>query len=301
MLRCVIAVLALGFLAFSLPARAQLQVSAQTERTTYLLYERLDLVVTLQNTSDSDIILNNDEGHSWLSFLVSKKNHLPVRPDHKSGFESFTLKQGESKTLRVNLTPLFSFRETGDYIVSAVIDLPGQSGQLISDVVPFSIIEGRKVWSAQRPVDGSLRTYSLIRFAPQPDRTALYLRVEDPDQNIVYANLALGEIVAYVDPDVQFDPQGNLHVLQPIAMGTYLYSRADGDGKIVRQQIFKTYQQIPPRLAKVEDGSVLVNGGLSVDPNVPREKLSDAQGPQKAASASRGSGSETTMGSSSTP
>jgi hypothetical protein len=101
--------------------------------------------------------------------------------------------------------------------------------------------------------------------------------VEDPSENVVYANLALGEVVAYIDPEVFFDPQGNIHVMQPIAMSTYLYSRADPGGKLLHQGIFTTFQKIPPRLAKLEDGNVIVVGGLEENPNTPREKLSDGQ------------------------
>jgi len=186
------------------------------------------------------------------------------------------LKVGETKTLRINITPLFSFRDEGDYKAAAVIDLPGE-GQIISDSVPFTVLDGRTVWSATRPADGTERVYSLIRFSPKPDMTNLYLRVEDPSENIVLSNLALGEVVAYIDPDVFFDPQGNLHVMQPVAMETYLYTRADPSGKILHQGIFKTFQSIPPRLTKMDDGNVVVVGGLEDNPDTPRETLSEGQ------------------------
>jgi hypothetical protein len=258
-------------------APAQINVTAQTERTNFLLYERVDLLVNISNASDSDIVLDNNEGHSWLSFLVSKAdNHLPVHSERESTFRPITLKVGETKTLRVNLTPLFSFREPGDYKASVVIDLPGSS-PIVSESVPFSVLNGRTVWTATRPVDSSQRVYSLIRFASTPNSTSLYLRVEDPTANIVLTNLALGEVVAYIDPEVFFDPQGNLHIMQPIAMSTYLYSRTDASGKIVHQGIFKTYLQNRPRLAKLEDGNVIVLGGLEQNPNAPRETLSGGQ------------------------
>jgi hypothetical protein len=267
---------ALCFLATGSLATAQIQVSVQTERTDFLLYERVDLLVTVTNAGENDLVLDNEEGHPWLSFLVSKHNRLPVHPERGGAFKPVTLKVGETKTLRVNLTPLFSFREEGNYTAAAVIDLPGE-GQVISDNTSFEVLPGHQVWSETRPVDGSERDYSLLRFSPKPDHTKLYLRVEDPSENVVFANLALGEIVAYIDPEVFFDPQGNIHVLQPIAMGTYLYSRADPNGKIVHQGIFKTFQTIPPRLTKLEDGNVIVVGGLEENPNAPREKLSDGQ------------------------
>jgi len=261
-------------------ALAQLEVAAQTERSNFLLYERVDMVVTIVNAGDSEIILNNNEGHPWLSFLVSTKKRLPIRPERQGQFAPLTLKGGESKTLRVNITPLFSFREEGEYKASAVIDLPGQ-GEIISQPVPFNVLGGRKVWSQQRTVEGIQRVYSLIRFSPKPDSTQLYLRVEEPDENIVDTNLALGEVVAFVDPDVLFDPKGNLHIMQPIALSTYLYTRTDLAGKILGQRIFKTFHEIPPHLTKIEDGNVFVAGGLEEDPHKPREKLSDAQGVKK--------------------
>jgi hypothetical protein len=275
-MRYLAAIGALCFLATSSLAPAQIRVSAQTERTDFLLYERVDLLVTVANVGESDLVLNNNEGHPWLSFLVSKHNRLPVRPERQGTFKPVTLKVGETKTLRINLTPLFSFREEGDYKAAAVIDLPGE-GQIISDGVPFTVLRGRQVWSQTRPVEGSQRAYSLIRFSPQPDTTDLYLRVEDPSENIVYTNLALGEVVAYIDPEVFFDPQGNIHVMQPIAMGTYLYTRADPGGKILHQGIFKTFQTIPPRLTKMEDGNIIVVGGQEENPNTPRENLSTGQ------------------------
>jgi hypothetical protein len=275
-MRLLAALGALCFLAAGTLAPAQVQVSAQTGRTDFLLYERVDLIVTVTNVSESDIVLDNNEGQSWLSFLVSKENRLPVHPERQSTFKPLTLKVGETKTLRINLTPLFSFREEGDYKAAAVIDLPG-AGQVVSEAVPFTVLNGRSVWTETRSVDGSQRVYSLIRFSPSPNTTSLYLRVEDPDENLVFANLALGEVVAYVDPDVFFDPQGNLHVMQPIAMGTYLYSRTDAAGKILHQGVFKTFQSVRPRLTKLDDGSVIVIGGLEENPNVPRESLADGQ------------------------
>lgn len=273
---------ALGFLAATSFATAQVQISAQTERTNFLLYERVDLFVTVTNSGDTDLILNNNEGHPWLSFLVSKHDRLPVHPERPSDFEPLTLKVGESKTLRVNLTPLFSFREEGAYNAAAVIDLPG-AGQIISENVPFTVLKGRQVWSQARPVDGSQRVYSLVSFSPQPDSTKLYLRVEEPAENIVYANLALGEVTSFIDPAVFFDPQGNIQILQPCAQGTYLYTRADPDGKILHQAIFKTFREIPPRLAKLNDGNVVVVGGLEQTPDNQREKLHEGQGVQKTA------------------
>ena len=267
---------ALCFLAGTSLATAQIQVGAQTERSDFLLYERVDLHVTITNVGDSDLVLDNNEDRPWLSFLVSKHNRLPVRPERQASFKPITLKAGETKTLKVDLTPLFSFREEGQYSAAAVINLPGQ-GDIVSDTVPFSILPGRMVWTRTKPVEGHPRIYSLLRFSQTPDTTDLYLRVEDPAANLILANVSMGEVVAYIDPEVFFDPKGNIHIMQPVAMSTYLYTRADPDGKIIHQGIFKTFQEVPPHLTKLEDGNVIVVGGLEENPNAPRETLSQGQ------------------------
>ncbi len=282
---------ALWLLATVSPATAQIQVTAQTSRTNFLLYERVDLVVTVTNIGDNDLVLNNEEKqHPWLSFLVSRhvqQNYMPIRQERDSNFAPVTLKAGENKTFRVNLTPLFTFREEGQYRAAAVVDLPGE-GQIVSDNVPFSVQRGQKVWSQMRPVDGSERIYSLIRFSPDSESTELYLRVEDPAENLVYANLGIGQLAASVDPEVLFDPQGNIHILHPTALGTYLYTRTDPNGKMLHQGIFKTQavrgpngvERIRPRLAKLNDGNATVIGGMEQNPNVHEEKLSEGQVPQ---------------------
>jgi len=266
------------FLATGSRALAQVSVNAQMtdERSNFLLYERVDMLVSVTNTTASDIVLDNDEGHPWLSFVICKHNTMPVRPERQARFKALTLKVGETKTLRVNLTPLFSFREEGAYTAQAVVELPG-AGDMVSQEVPFNVQRGRPIWSETRPVEGSERVYSLIRFSPKPNLTELYLRVEDPSQNVVYSNVGLGPMEAFIDPEAYFDPQGKLHVLHLISMETYLYTRTDDAGKVEHQGVFKTYEQIPPRLRKMNDGNVYVAGGIEETQETTRETLSSGQ------------------------
>lgn len=271
-------------------AQAQVQVSAQTSRSSYLLFERVDVVVTLTNIGNADVQLSNDEGRPWLGFMVTgetvQHNFLPVHSERQSNFAPMVLKMNETKTLRVNITPLYEVRAEGNYRVSAVIDLPGQ-GQVVSDPSAFSVQRGHKVVSVARIVDSLERDYSLVRFSPTPEDTNLYLRVEAPSENTVYANFALGPMVSSVDPSLLFDPDGNVHVLQPMALGTYLYTRTDPEGKVLGQRLFKstvdreTGMRVRPQLVKMNDGNVIVQGGISSDPNAPHEKLSDTQHGEK--------------------
>ena len=267
----------------AIAAQAQVQVSAQTTRSIFLLYERVDVVVTLTNIGNADVQLNNDEGRPWLGFMVTgetvQHSFLPVHSERQSNFAPMVLKMGETKTLRVNITPLYEMRSEGNYRAAAVIDLPGQ-GQIVTDPTAFSVQRGHDVMSVVRVIDSLERDYSLVRFSPTPQDTSLYLRIEAPTENTVYANFALGPLVSSVDPTLLFDPAGNVHVLQPMALGTYLYTRTNPDGKVLGQRLFKSTvaedgSRIRPRLIKLNDGSVIVEGGIGQDPNKPRENISD--------------------------
>src|SRR5208283_4870234 len=104
-MRCLPVIGAL-FLAATSLATAQIQVSVQTQRTDFLLYERVDLFVTIQNIGGTDLILDNKEGRPWLSFMVAKHgrvNDFPVQQERQLNPEALTLKVGESKNLRVNI------------------------------------------------------------------------------------------------------------------------------------------------------------------------------------------------------
>lgn len=256
-------------------AHGQIQVGTELPRSTYMLYERLDLIVTLTNIGGNDLVLDNDGNEPWLSFIVTRKNGLPVPVEGKASYAPLTLKVGETKRLSVNITPLFSFRQEGEYRATAIVDLPGQ-GQIMSQPTPFTIEEGSKLWTQTHPFEGEQRVYTLFRFQTQLDHAALYLRVEDPQANIVYTNISLGELASFIDPQTYFDPDGNLHILQPVSLATYLYTRTNPSGKVIHQGIFHSAQEVPPILVKLDDGKVTVQGGVSDDTG-PRERLSDAQ------------------------
>jgi hypothetical protein len=260
---------------FSGVLHAQLAVGAQLPRANYLLYERIDMTVSVENNSDEDILLSNDQV-PWIRFLVTDKSGLPITSAGRATFPPLTLKPGETKNVTINLTPLYNIRQLGEYRAAAVVNLPGK-GEIISSACGFQILEGRKVWSEKRTLEGSERTYTLMTFSPLPDRTMLYLRVADMDQNIIYANLSLGNIAGGVPPEVHLDGKNNIHVLQCVALSTYLYTRASEQGKVLSSNIFRTQNEIPPRLAVLDGDSVVVQGGMEETAQNSPDRLSDTQ------------------------
>ena len=246
-------------------------------RSHFLLYERVDVVVSLTNIGNSDLQLNNDEGQPWLSFLVMGEHEqhtfLPVHSERQSNFAPLTLKMNETKTLRVNITPLFTMRAEGNYRVSAVVDLPG-AGQIVTDAV--AVHHRARACPCSTRCGWWTRWNAITRssaFRPTRRTRAFICASNRPSENTVYSNYALGPLVVSIDPTMFFDPQGNVHVLQPMSQGTYLYTRTDPDGKLLAQRLFKSTMaddgsgmRVRPLLVKSDDGNVYVSGGLQQDP-----------------------------------
>ena len=267
--------LVLSFLASAGTARAQLKIGIETERMNYLLYEALPLRLTLENAAGFDLTFADAGEKPWLSFYITQDDGSLVAPDRKGARAPLTLPNGKRTVLAVDLTPLYAMRATGRYKVQAVVDLADR--EYLSAPLYVTISPGQTVWKEKRPVDGSMRTYSLVRFAPTLKNTDLYLRVENESENIVYGNALLGEIVDLEVPETKFDPSGKLHVMSLAGNTLYRYSRVGIDGNIEAQATYFSLPESRPHLETTSDGGVYVMGGREENPAIRRDRLSDGQ------------------------
>ena len=259
-------------------ASAQVQVKFSQERTLYLQYEPLEVTVTLSNVTDAPISLSTDSnGKSWLSFLVFAQDGTTVNPLKPVDLGQVTLNAKESRQFTVNLLPFYAIRSTGGYSAQAVVSIPGLTPMMTGKLF-FTVGKGEKVWSQPIYNMGVQRVYSLIRFLEVNDCN-LYLRVEEPDQNLVYTTVRLGKVINFTDPVELFDAEGNFHVVHVIGSNAYCYTKTDALGTIVSQEIRTGVAGLtPPTLAKSSAGEVAFVGGQGKDQKIERSKLSDTQG-----------------------
>jgi len=265
----------LALLASFCVARAQLQVGLQTDRFNYLLYEPVTVHLTIENLAGFDLLFQDSAEKPWLTFFITRADHSLVTPDQKIAGKDLKLAAGESVSLNVDITPLYRMRETGVYKIQAVIDISGR--EYLSTPIQITLESGQRIWSETRSIDGSPRTYSLVRFAPNMQGTNLYLRVEDAAQNLVYSNALLGEIVDVAVPQIFFDSAGQIHILQLNGNATYRYTRANPDGAILSQSVYDSVAMSQPQLVRQSDGGILVVGGRQENDSTRRERLSDNQ------------------------
>jgi hypothetical protein len=255
--------------------QAQLRVVLAAERSSFLLYEPMDLSLQLNNTTGEDVVLNSGEGdRPWLSFIVIDANGRKARSEEALVLEPLVIEPGKTRLMTINLTPLYSIRATGQYQIRASVQLPGRTAYL-TDPLIINVGKGEVIWTKSYTDGGTLRTVSLIKFIDRKD-VSLFLRVEEPKENLVYTTVRLGNVVALTEPKVELDASRGIHVLHPVGSRLYRYTEADAEGHIIRQED-RASSTTSPALVARPDGKIDVAGGIGETQEVKRARLSDTQ------------------------
>jgi len=257
---------------FTLPLRAQLLVDFSLQRTLYIAYEPLLATVRITNLSGSNLLLADVEGKKWFGFQIETLDGRPIPPiDPNYEIEPVQIGAGESITRTVNLTPLYPLGDYGSYRVRATVYAAELGGYFSSPAMTVEITEGRLLWQQTVGVPGinqgpgSGRTISLLAQR-LPDKTDLYLRIQDKNAGIVYCTSRLGDFISYGKPQVLLDSTNAIHILQNSAPRLFVYSKISLDGKILSRLSYNA-PKTRPNLVRSPDGSVGVVGGIPFDPH----------------------------------
>lgn len=250
------------------PLRAQVKVDIEFRRTLYMMYEPLICTVVITNMSSRTLDLADSGRDKWFGIQVESVDGRPIPPtnsDYQN--EPIQLEPGKKLVRRINLTPLFPF-EFGTYRVQATIYSAQLRKFFSSPHLNVEITEGRKIFEETVGVPeggaGHSRTFTILVHR-LPSSTVLYLRVQDREKGIIYATTPLGRFVTYGTPEVEFDLQNSIHVLQNAAPKTFLHSQVDINGKVIKQQAYQV-DKVKPVLSRRPDGSVVTVGGTPFDP-----------------------------------
>ena len=256
--------LALCFVASS--ASAQIQVELKLPRLQYIAYEPVVVNLTITNRAGREVDLRSTGGQPWFSFEVNGNENQSIAPVSTAATEPLHIAAGKRVTRKINLTPLFGVHDFGTYRVRAHIYFADLNKFFYSQTKVFEITDARPIWQKTVGVPqpegtaGNIRTYSLMtnRF---PDHTSLYVRVEDKDSGVVYATYSLGQVIAFDQPQTEFDRSNQLHVLYCAAPRTWAYARVGLNGELLSRASFAE-TKTRPRLVHAEDGLVKVAGGM---------------------------------------
>jgi len=267
-----ISLLALGFLASLLvSARAQITVDIKIARSLYVRYEPLVCTVEITNMSGRTLDLADTPRDKWFGFNIETADGRPIPPVNPNyGNEPMQIENGQKIARSINLTPIFPISEFGTYRVRAAVYSSQLGKYFESPKLSVDITEGRELIGKTVGVPegagpGQNRTFTILahRLART---TVLYLRVQDKDEGKIYCTTQLGRYITSGTPEMKFDINNNVHILQNAAPRAFLHSIFDINGKVIKQQGYQTGKN-RPHLARKDDGSIVVVDGLAYDVN----------------------------------
>ena len=252
----------------------QVDFRLETQGSCYLQYAPIPVHAMLKNLGGQAVTLDGDEKRPWLEFIVQSNDGLLIRPEKPMPVPALTLQPGESRSLALDLSPYFLVRDPGGYRVRGSLRL--SSGEtLVTEPLTFLIGRGEAIWSLPRGEGRERRIYSLLRYYEDPN-VGLYLRVEIPEQNLVFPSRRLGPYLPVGKPTAEFDDKNHLHILHAVASGQYRLSVVNQDGNPLREELRQETVE-KPKLRRSPDGTVDVEGGTVILPTHLREKLSTLQ------------------------
>jgi hypothetical protein len=278
--------LAAALLFWAAQAKAQIQIDLKFSRLQFIAYEPVVATLGITNLAGRDIDLHDAEGQAWFGFEVTGSEGQPIGPISPASSQGpLRIEAGKRVTQKINIGNLFPVHDFGTYHVRAHIYFSDLNKYFYSPARVFEVTDARPIWQQTVGLPdpsagpGNTRTYSLMtnRF---PDHTALYVRVEDRDRNVVFATYSLGRAIAFGDPQEQIDQSNQLHVLHCSAPRTWSYSLVGLNGELLSHAIYMETKS-RPHLVRAGDGVVEVHGGMQNLPasagapemNIP--KLSD--------------------------
>jgi hypothetical protein len=251
-------------------AGAQIQVELKFPRLQYIANEPVVATLSVTNLAGRDVDLRDSNSQPWFGFEVTGNENQSIPQISKVSTGSLVVAAGKRATRKINLTPLYGVHDFGTYRVRAHIYFADLNKFFYSPTQIFEVTDARAVWQKtvgvppEADASGNVRTYSLLtnRF---PDHTSLYVRVEDKDAGMIYATYSLGHVIAFDQPQAEFDGSNQLHVLYCAAPRTWSYARVGLNGELLSRASFAE-MKTRPRLVHSPEGVIKVAGGIMETP-----------------------------------
>ncbi len=255
------------------PAHAQLAASLKIPKKNHLTGEPVIAVVTITNHSGRDLTLHSDGRYQWLDFMIKRSDGSPVNVRKRPLFGSMKIGAGQTMAREVDLSEHFLLHSPGNFTVTGVVKMPGQTVEGTStNRAFFSQINSRPYWSQKVGVrGGNTREFRLIQFAGD-SKTRLFAQIVDGKTGQYVRTFPLGEILTLRKPLVTVDRQQRMHVMFLATPTMWVHCVIDTDGRLVNRQIHRRPPQGDPKLITLADGSVQVVNSIPYDPKAEAER-----------------------------
>ena len=258
--------------------KAQLAVSMQLDRNSYILFEHIYAKVTFRNYSGRGLVFGKNKGlRGTIKFkiIAPNGNELQMNKsfDPSKPLEGLILNPGATTSVMIPLTLMYNIRDAGQYSIRAVISHPMLSKSYISDTKVsqngFSVFNGIPVWRRKVGVPDVLnvnnkekiktRTVKILNFY---DNNRKYYALMIEDQNLIYGVVRIAEDLEDELPQIQVDGLSRIHIFVQISANVYSYFIYDLNCKLEEFSNYKTSRMVAPVLVRdPKEGTVIVVGG----------------------------------------
>ena len=269
--------LALAIAALTGTASAQHSASLRLSKKLFVAGEPVIAVVTVTNHAGQTLTFASDGRTQWLDFIIKDSHGDTVTPQGRSVFGKMTIKAGESLSREVNLARNFQLSEPGNYSVSALVHMPGDTGEGSStNRILFSQSPGAPYWTQKVGIPGKpgqTREFRLLNFSGE-EKSQIYAQVIDNRTGQNVRTFLLGDVLMLRKPLVTVDRLQRMHVLFLATPTMWVHCEVDSDGKLVARQLHQRGAQGDPRLLTFGDGTVKVANSVPYDQKAAAEAKS---------------------------
>ena len=249
-------------------AHAQLSATLKLSKTQYLAGEPVIAVVNITNYAGQDITFFGDGRMQWLTFILKNSRGEEVTPRGRAAFGKMVIKAGASMARQVDLSQIFYLSEPGNFSATAVVRMPGNTGEgTSSNRVLFNQSPGVAYWKQKVGIPGKTgqtREFRVINFSGE-EKAQIYTQVIDGRTGQNVRTFMLGEVLMLRKPLVTVDRQQRLHIMYLATPTMWVHCEVDTDGKLASRQLHQRGPQGDPQLLTFPDGTVRVANSIPYD------------------------------------
>ncbi len=255
-------------------AHAQLSSSLGLTKKQYVAGEPVIAMVTIVNHAGQELTFYGDGRTQWLDFVVKDGRGETVTPRGNAMFGKMIIKAGQSLTREVDLAQYFQLSEAGNFSVSGVVHMPGNTGEgAATNRVLFNQSPGVPYWTQKVGIPGKVgqtREFRILNFSGD-DKAQIYAQIIDDRTGRNVRTFLLGDVLMLRKPLVTVDRDQRMHVMFLATPTMWIHCQIDTDGKLVDRQIHQRGPQGDPQLLTFGDGSVRVANSIPYDPKAAAE------------------------------
>ena len=269
-------------------AHAQISVSIDTKRKSYLLDEPLLVNIHIQNLAGQPITLEDSKTDgAWCHLQIKAVRGDFVRSRATNlTFPPVPIPTGETAHRAINISSLYSMSEAGQYTVRACITHSATHKQFWSEAVLVNVDPGKLIWNQTvgipegRPGAGSYRTFSIFTHQ-RPEGTFLFAKLENREDVALYGCYPLGRLLGAMAPQIQLDPNNDLYVFHANSDTAYTLSQIDVSTGTMGQAPYRSSnpnRQGRPSLQRSASGQLVIRNGTRIT----EEEINNQNNPNRA-------------------